>query len=164
MTEQARVSLLFVCTGNTCRSPMAEAICKKMLADRLHCLPEELTSHGIHVASAGIAAGYGYAASPEAVDILAVEGIDLTTHQSQPLTQSLLDQSHRIYTLTNQHRRVVLAHQPDLQSRVALLGLEDRDIPDPIGGDHTVYTECKQIIHASLVPIVDEVIANLESP
>src|SRR5690606_38607488 len=81
---------LFVCTGNTCRSPMAEALFRKMLADRLECREDELMDHGFVVISAGLAAYKGAPAAPESLEILRREGIDLSAHESQPVTEELL--------------------------------------------------------------------------
>src|SRR5262249_15890152 len=78
--------LLLVCTGNTCRSPMAEVMARKMIADRLGCTIDKLEDHGVIVMSAGLAAMLGGRPSPEAVTVMADMGLDLSTHESQPLT------------------------------------------------------------------------------
>ena len=67
--------ILLVCTGNTCRSPMAEVMCRKMIADRLGCPPAELGDHGVMVMSAGISAMMGGRPSPEAVNVMAKMGL-----------------------------------------------------------------------------------------
>ncbi|MCA8988301.1 MAG: low molecular weight protein arginine phosphatase [Planctomycetaceae bacterium] len=156
-----RIGILFVCTGNTCRSPMAEAICRQMIADRLGCSPEQIAQYGVEVASAGVAADFGYPASPEAVSLLAEQQIDLSSHLSQPLTQTLLDRSDLVYTLTEHHRQIILTHRPDLEKSIRLLSQSGIDIPDPIGGDREIYDQCRQAIEASLKPIVDEVLDRL---
>ena len=59
LREQSSCLIVFICTGNTCRSPLAEALCKKRLSDRLGCGVEELPGHGFSVVSAGLAASMG---------------------------------------------------------------------------------------------------------
>jgi len=74
--------IVLVCTGNTCRSPMAQALCKRQLATRLGCDDDELEEHGVVVTSAGIAASEGGHPSREAIEILRERGIDLSNHRS----------------------------------------------------------------------------------
>ena len=92
--------VLFVCTGNTCRSPMAELLCRDMLAKRLKCKIDELEDHGVLVMSAGIAAMLGGRASSEAVQVMAEMGLDLGGHETQPLTEPLVRHADVIYTMT----------------------------------------------------------------
>ena len=82
--------VLFVCTGNTCRSPMAEMLCRDMLAQRLGCEIDELEDRGVVVASAGIAAMLGGGATGEAVQCMSEMGLDLGGHETQPLTEPLV--------------------------------------------------------------------------
>ena len=79
--------VLLVCTGNTCRSPMAEAICRDMVAKRLGCPTDEMEDRGVIVTSAGIAAMMGGRASPEAVEMMSAMGLDLAGHETQPLSE-----------------------------------------------------------------------------
>ena len=66
--ERSGSCILFVCTGNTCRSPMAEALCREVLAKKLGCTPAELVDQGIEIISAGIATDFGFPASADAVE------------------------------------------------------------------------------------------------
>ena len=113
--------ILMVCTGNTCRSPMAEAICRRLIAERLGCKMDELQDRGVLVMSAGIAAGMGGAASSQAVEVLRDQGIDLSAHESQPVTEQLVRHADLIWTMTRSHRQAIIEHWPDAAARTFLL-------------------------------------------
>jgi len=142
--------ILFVCTGNTCRSPMAEGLCRKILADRLGCKPDELQDRGILVQSAGISAGMGSQASPEAVEVLGSQGIDLSAHESQPVTEQLIRHADVIWTMTRSHRQALVEQWPEAAARCAVFSLDARDIADPIGGPVEYYRRCAEQIKGEL--------------
>ena len=147
--------ILFVCTGNTCRSPMAESLCRKLLADRLACRPEELPGRGFHVQSAGLAAMMGCEASPEAVETAREFGADLTSHASQPLTMDLLLQADRLFGMTDNHLRMLYGIRgvvPRLLSRAG------EDVSDPIGGTVEVYRACARQIMGHLEELLPELL------
>lgn len=148
---------LFVCTGNTCRSPMAEAIFRKMLADKLQCAEEDLVDRGYVVASAGLAAAMGAPPSPEAVQVLREAGIDLQSHESQPVTPQLLYQADRVFTMTQQHRDLILREFPELEPLVKLLATTGRDISDPIGSGLEQYEKCAKEIEQHLRAILGDI-------
>jgi protein-tyrosine phosphatase len=79
LTQMAGTILLFVCTGNTCRSPMAAALCKTLLAERLGCPPDELADRGYVVLSAGLSAMTGAPAAAHAVEVVRARGGSLQT-------------------------------------------------------------------------------------
>ena len=149
---------LFVCTGNTCRSPMAEALFRKLLSERLHCHDEELIDRGFNVISAGLSAGNGSPASREAVNILAEEGIDLRNHESQPLTERLLLHADHVFTMTRGHRQSILSAYPDFSDRVNLLSSDHLDISDPYGGGAREYAACKASIENHLKTLITHLI------
>ena len=144
------VLVLFVCTGNTCRSPMAELLCRDMLAKRLKCNIDELEDHGVLVMSAGIAAMMGGRASSEAVQILADMGLDLSGHETQPLTEPLVRHADVIYTMTRAHREAIVAQWPSAAERTGLLKTDGSDICDPIGAPVERYRHCVAEIYAEL--------------
>ena len=147
--------VLFVCTGNTCRSPMAEALFRIMAAERLGCEPEEIERHGVVVASAGLAAWGGGPASTGAVEAMREMGGNLDGHESQPLTESLVAQADIILTMTAAHRAAILAQFPEAGGRLAMLSPDRRDVIDPVGGSIDTYRSCARQIHGHLTARMD---------
>jgi protein-tyrosine phosphatase len=134
----ASFNLLLVCTGNTCRSPMAEALARQLLKDK----------PGVSVSSAGVYAGTGSAASPEAVAAMRERGLDLSAHRSRPLTPQMLAEADQVYTMTGSHRRAVLELVPESELKVQRLDA-DADVADPMGGTAADYREAaEQILRA----------------
>jgi protein-tyrosine phosphatase len=137
-------------TGNTCRSPMAELICRDMLAKRLNCSINQLEDHGIMVMSAGLAAMMGGRASRESVQVCAEMGLDLTNHETQPLTEPLVRHADMIFTMTRSHRDAIVAQWPSAAERTSLLTLDGTDVCDPIGASTERYRCCANQIQAAL--------------
>ena len=148
--------ILLVCTGNTCRSPMAEAICRKMIADRLGCGVNELGDHGVIIMSAGISAMMGARPSPEAVTVLEKMGLQLADHESQPLTTQLVRHADIIWTMTRSHRGAIVGQWPEASARTMVLSHDATDIADPIGGPVEYYQRCAEQIQTQLAKRIPE--------
>jgi protein-tyrosine phosphatase len=156
LEQLAPCRVVFVCTGNTCRSPLAEALCKKVLADRLGCTPAELPRRGFQVLSAGLSAMMGGAAAAEAIAVAEELGADLSAHQSRPVTADLLAQVDCVVAMTRGHLRALAADAARLGARLRLLCPDGSDIEDPIGGDADVYRACAGAILRHLEELVSE--------
>ncbi len=146
--HMATLRFLFVCSGNTCRSPMAAAFARKMLADRLGCEVKDLGRWGIVVESAGASAGFG-PASPFAVEVMARRNIDLSSHAASPLRAEVLQQADYVFVMTEAHRDRVMEMAPSTADRVHTL-LDRADIQDPMGGSVDDYEACAERIVSGL--------------
>jgi protein-tyrosine phosphatase len=147
--------VLFVCTGNTCRSPLAEGLAKKLLADRLGCGVGDLPRRGVWVLSAGVAAYGGGPAAAEAAAAAAEWGADLSGHRSRPVNPQLLAAADAVVAMTRGHAHALSARYPGVGPAPTLLGGE-ADLDDPIGAGLDVYRECARAIAGHLQRLLPE--------
>ena len=149
--------ILFVCSGNTCRSPMAEALCEKLLAKRLGCPPDDLENHGYLILSAGISASQDDNASPMAREAMTEYDLCLDEHRSQPLTETLLRFADQIYVLARNHREAILSFWPRVDMRLQVLRPDGGDVADPIGGNYDVYLQCASEIENAVAARIEAI-------
>jgi protein-tyrosine phosphatase len=147
--------VLFVCTGNTCRSPLAEGLAKRMLADRFGCSVDMLPRRGIWVLSAGVSAFGDAPATPEAVAVAAELGADLSEHQSRAVNAQLLAAADDVIAMTRGHAQALTARFPGIGARPRLLCGDD-DLEDPIGAGLEVYRQCARTIRNHLERLFPE--------
>lgn len=138
--------ILFVCTGNTCRSLIAEALARKFLQDR------KITD--LTVFSRGIA-GSPLFQVPEVVNrLLAEENLDVSGHQSQTVSGADLEKADLVLVMEKLHKDVLTQRFPQYSKKFFLLAENSGDIPDPIGQSEEVYRRCFEEIKLCLDKLV----------
>lgn len=146
------LNILFVCTGNTCRSVLAQAFMKKIM--------EQVSGKNteVNVFSAGVAAVAGLAASEEALKVLHTHGIDCSEHRSSPVTPELVKKAHYIFTMTPGQKQYLLDSYPGARGKVWLLkeyaGGGEAAVSDPFGRGIAAYRQAAAEIGEALQKIV----------
>lgn len=144
MNQFAKPVIAVVCTGNTCRSPMAEVLLRQLVNEKLG------SQDAVEVVSAGVAAGNGCEASAQSVEVMRDHGLDLTQHASRMLDDSIVGSADLILTMTRGHRAAILAAWPELNGRVFTLRRDGGDVTDPVGMPVDVYRQCATQIKEEL--------------
>lgn len=134
--------IVFLCTGNTCRSPMAAALFEKLLSDR--------RKTGYTVKSCGLAAFAGDTATEHSIEVMRENGIDLSGHRASPANILLLDGAELIVCMTEAHKNALI------KAGISPEKITVMNIPDPFGGTLDDYRECAEKIKTELVKIYEK--------
>lgn len=139
------MKILFVCTGNTCRSPMAQIMAQGLFGD------------GYEVFSAGLMAMPNAAASAHAVTAMHERKFDLSKHRAQLVTETLLESASLILAMTEGHKEALVNAAPDKVYTLGEYASCGTSISDPYGGDLMVYQKCAEEIFELLLKINDRI-------
>jgi len=141
LLDSSRTEVLFVCAGNTDRSPLAAAFLRRRLSDRLQCPEGVLEAHGFVVRSAGLEAVEGKPASPSALRIAKdwPGGLDVESHRTRRLTEEMLERATHVFCMERGQLEQILAFFPGRQHDVRLLDPEGNDVEDPAGRSILAY-------------------------
>jgi len=145
------MNILFVCTGNTCRSPMAEYFARKYIEDK--------NLDNFKVASAGINAATGENASEEAIEVMEEKGIDITMHKSKMLMEEDLKENDKVLTMTNSHKEVIqdMYNYDNVYTLKHFVNTcEDCDILDPYGFGVDKYRETRDEIEDAVKKLLEK--------
>ncbi len=134
-------SVLFVCTGNTCRSPMAEALLRHMLKNEK-----------IEIVSRGTNAWPGQPLSEGARQALVIAGVKVPSRRSKRLERQDVEKADLIFAMTENQRRSIMSEYPEAKSKTRLLAASD--IEDPVGGSPSDYEKCRIEIQNALLDVL----------
>lgn len=146
---------LFVCTGNTCRSPMAVGLARKALAERLGCTVAQLAGKGVKVLSAGTFAHDGARAADNAVKTTRLMGADISRHRSRNLTRELINEADVVFCMTDSHVAEARSIAPGEADKIRRLDPQG-NVPDPVGGGLDIYGAAARRIEKALQAALDK--------
>ncbi|RKX32902.1 MAG: low molecular weight protein arginine phosphatase [Verrucomicrobia bacterium] len=155
MTDQSG-PVIFICTANICRSPMAEQLFRHALN------AEDEPYRAIRVASAGVSAADGQPASANSLRALQPVGLSLANHRSRHLTQTMLDDALAIFCMTETHLDLIHLQFNRVPERLHLMrefipGTDEIEIPDPFGGNLRQYESCRDSMVEAIPSLVSYV-------
>ena len=160
--SRSSTSVLFVCTGNTDRSPLAAAILRRRLAEAVGCEEDALEEHGFRIASAGLAADPGRRASRKARAVAREDfqpALDLEHHRAHKLTEEMIEGSTRVICMEREQQQQILAFFPHRVRDIVLLDPEGADIEDPIGRNMAAYRKLARRLDAAAALIAGSLLA-----
>lgn len=148
--------VLFVCSGNTCRSPMAQELFTQFLS----CCEGGSLAHEYQASSAGIWAADGLPASPEALEVMEEYGIDLSRHRSRRLDKELVEEADLILVMTRDHYRYVVERYQSSRHKTFILsewaGIQCQEVWDPFGMGKESYKRSAEQIGSVLQGVIQK--------
>ncbi len=153
--KTAKITILFVCTGNTCRSPLAEIFLKSILAKKYETQIDKLKDFGFDVLSCGIATWEGLRANSSAIEIAKKYNLDLYPHMTMQINTKICKESDIIYCMTEEHVAYVIKLSPQDILKVRKLRSDGDDIKDPALGTYREYEQCALTIMQEVEKIAE---------
>ncbi|WP_054693567.1 low molecular weight protein arginine phosphatase [Syntrophomonas palmitatica] len=156
------MNILIICSGNTCRSPMAQALLTDMLKKR----QADIKPGKITVASAGLYAVEGAPAAREAMQVMTEQSLDLSWHRSRQLCQDMLDWADLVLTMNGRQAQEIYKCFPGFKGMIYTLGnfagQDNTEVKDPLGWGISAYRECAQQLRELLELAVERIIQEFE--
>lgn len=154
--EVAQITILFVCTGNTCRSPLAEIFTKFLLAQKYEIGIKDLPAFGFNIISCGIATYEGLPASNFAVESARRYNLDITNHRTRQINARMVAEADCIFCMSDEHIEYVLKLYPEALIKVKKLRADGKDINDPLASSYKEYEICASQIKEAVEKIVEK--------
>jgi len=142
-------ALLFVCTGNSCRSVMAKGLMEKFVS-------EAGLAEKVHIDSAGTSTFAGIGAAPNTVSVMGEEGVDVSGHVGKNIHKDMLKRSDIVFVMEKAHKDFIVNIMPEMKDKIRLLR-EGQDIPDPIGRSLEEYRNVRKVIKEEVQDVFLEI-------
>ena len=157
------INILVLCTGNIGRSPLAQVLREKGLADGLGVPTQDLITVGVVVTSAGTDAPVGHSASARGIAIAAESGLDLTTHHASQLTAAAIRDADYIFAMDQDQLTAVARLDPGAMIKTELLAGEGNEIPDPHYGSDGLFRDVAAKIGRAVKQRVPELLSRINA-